>query len=101
MSIDHVAIVVSDIGNSVDWYIKKFNARVDYQDDTWAMLKVGESKLALTLPGLHPAHIAIQVSDMQSFPEGAEVKTHRDGSVYAYIEDLDNNVIEYIYYESN
>tara|TARA_B100000700_G_C14942352_1_gene807421 strand:- start:673 stop:978 length:306 start_codon:yes stop_codon:yes gene_type:complete len=101
MSIDHVAIVVADIGASVNWYIKNFNACVDYQDDTWAMLKLGESKLALTLPDLHPAHIAIQVPSLESFPEGSEVKTHRDGSLYTYIKDLDKNIIEYIYYESD
>lgn len=101
MSIDHVALVVTSIDASVDWYTKNFNASVDYQDDTWAMLKIGESKLALTLPDLHPPHIAIQVSGAESFPEGAEVKTHRDGSHYTYTEDLDKNVIEYIYYESD
>lgn len=101
MPIDHVAIVVSDINSSVDWYTKNFNASIDYQDEAWAMLKIGKDKLALTLEGVHPPHIAILINSIENFPSGSEIKTHRDGSKYTYIKDLDNNVIEYIHYEND
>ena len=50
-------------------------------------------KLALTLPGQHPAHVAFDVGSAppESFFKGA--KTHRDGSVSKYTSDLDGNAI--------
>ena len=101
MSIDHVALVVSDINASVSWYAENFNALVDYQDDSWAMLNIGGDKIALTQKGTHPPHVAILVESIEDFPDNAEVKTHRDGSHYFYAKDLDENIIEYICYESN
>ena len=46
MGIDHVAINVQNISRSADWYVDTFDAIIDYQDETWAMLRVGDSKIA-------------------------------------------------------
>tara|TARA_R110002060_G_scaffold44851_1_gene56207 strand:- start:1073 stop:1411 length:339 start_codon:yes stop_codon:yes gene_type:complete len=97
--IDHVAINVSNIDRSILWYVNKCSAEVLYRDDSWGLLKVGTSKLALTLAHEHPPHIAISCSSIDQFPFSHElIKTHRDGSKYLYTEDLDGNVIEWIYY---
>jgi len=95
MGIDHVAINVADIHKSVRWYVEFLDAAIDYQDDTWAMLKVGESKVALALKSQHPPHIAVTVDE---FPEGSMIKEHRDGSRYVYKSDPDGNIIELISY---
>ena len=97
--IDHVAINVDNIDRSVEWYIDKCSAEVLYKDDSWGLLKIGASKLALTLSHDHPPHIAISCNSTDRFPLSCEaIKTHRDGSKYLYTEDLDGNVIEWIYY---
>ena len=101
MRIDHVAIVVKDIAVSSDWYKKNFDAKVIYQDESWAMMEVGSSKVALTLPDIHPPHIAIVIDDITCFPDQSKVKKHRDKSSYTYVQDPDGNVIEYICYESD
>tara|TARA_Y100001973_G_C5141260_1_gene303051 strand:- start:432 stop:779 length:348 start_codon:yes stop_codon:yes gene_type:complete len=97
MPIDHVAIVVSNIDESLKWYTNNLGFSVEYFDNEWAMLRSGNTKLALTLPGLHPPHIAIEVNSMNMFPKG-EIKYHRDGSAYLYVKDPDGNIVEYIYY---
>lgn len=101
MKIDHVAIAVENIANSVIWYEANLNAKVDYQDESWAIIKIGNDKIALTKPELHPPHIAILVDSIDCFPKSVKIKKHRDNSQYAYISDPDGNVVEYIHYESD
>ena len=95
--LDHIAINVTNIEESVCWYSKSMNFETIYQDDTWALLKNGDLKLALTLPNHHPPHIAIRVNDLSQIPDG-KIGEHRDGSKYLYQKDPDGNVIEWIYY---
>jgi catechol 2,3-dioxygenase-like lactoylglutathione lyase family enzyme len=96
--LDHVALNCRSISSSVDWYVDNFDAQVIHFDGTWAMLDIGGQKLALTTPNEHKAHIAFRVESFDDFPEGIEIKTHRDGSMYYYAEDPNGNVIEYIYW---
>ena len=86
MKLDHVAIQVNNLEECVDWYVNNFSADISYKDDTWAMLRIGTTNLALTLPSQHPAHIAFEVDTLDDFPEG-EIKYHRDGSAYLYESD--------------
>ena len=96
--IDHIAIQVESIKESAEWYTTHFSAEIIYIDETWAMLDMGNVKLALTLPSQHPAHIAITVDSIDKFPIGKQIKSHRDGSMYLYENDPNGNVIEYIHY---
>jgi len=84
--------------NSVEWYVRRFNAKVLYEDLTWAMLDIGGQRVALTVPSEHPPHIAINIEKFDNFPEGTEIRFHRDGSMYCYVTDLDSNTVEYIYW---
>ncbi len=95
--IDHIAINVQNVKNSAEWYQNNFGFEIKYIDETWAMLELGNQKLALTIPGQHPPHIAIRVNSLNDFPNG-EFKYHRDGSAYLYDKDPDGNVVEYIHY---
>tara|TARA_R100001510_G_C7525854_1_gene119396 strand:- start:19 stop:327 length:309 start_codon:yes stop_codon:yes gene_type:complete len=89
----HVAIQVTDIPTSVDFYKMTFNAKVEYQDDTWALLNVrSRTRLALVLKSKHPPHIAF-VSKIASLYKNSLV-THRDGTRSKYINDPSGNVIE-------
>jgi catechol 2,3-dioxygenase-like lactoylglutathione lyase family enzyme len=94
--LDHVAIVVSDISDSIKWYCNKFSeAEVIHQDDTWGMINIDGLHLAMVLEDMHPPHIAISLPGKA--PEG--VGKHRDGSKYIYEKDPDGNVIETIWWE--
>ena len=98
MKFDHIALNVKNIHTSVVWYKENMKADVEYEDQTWAMLAVDGIKIALTLEGHHPSHIAFQVDSLSDFPDGCEIKQHRDGSWYYYDRDLSGNVIEWIKY---
>jgi catechol-2,3-dioxygenase len=47
----------------------------------------------------HPPHIGFEVSSYEDLGENVEIKTHRDGSHYLYLEDPDGNVLEKIYWD--
>ncbi len=98
MQLDHIAINVQNVRKAAKWYTENLGASIRYIDDTWASLSLGDTILALTLPKQHPPHIAVSVKRFSDFPEGHEIKYHRDGSAYLYIEDIDGNTIEYIYW---
>lgn len=96
MKLDHIAINVKNIQESIDWYTEKLSARVTYVDKTWAMLDCAGTKVALTISDQHPPHFAFAVDDIAKLP--GEVKYHRDGSAYVYTKDPDGNTIEYVYW---
>ncbi len=99
MQLDHVAINVQDINKSVQWYVLNLKATISYLDETWAMLKIGNTNLALTVSSQHPPHVAFCINDMSEFPGPlGKISTHRDGSTYQYIKDPSGNVVEYIYW---
>jgi catechol-2,3-dioxygenase len=95
---DHAALNVADISRSVAWYAEALGARALYQDQTWALLEVGGTKIALTLAREHPSHLAFDVGKNPSQDFLARARKHRDGSLSMYVTDPDGNAIEYIYY---
>ena len=78
--------------------MKNLGATIDYIDETWSMLDVGGTKIALTGSRQHPPHFAFTLQSLDDFPTGEEIRYHRDGSAYLYIEDPDGNTIEYVYW---
>ena len=76
-SIDHIALQVDDIQESVKWYQEKYGCDILYEDKTWAFLQFENIK--------HPHPIAGLVK-------------HRDGSWSKYLEDPSGNTIEEILY---
>ncbi|MEM8875372.1 MAG: VOC family protein [Planctomycetota bacterium] len=102
MTIDHVAIQTTDIPASIDFYTQRFDAKVLYQDDTWAFLKFGNCKLALVTPSQHPPHVALSVTEEQLNAHADEhdkrIDQHRDGTKGIYIDDPSGNAVELICY---
>ena len=102
MRFDHVAVPAKDIAASVEWYQFHFNAKLLYQDDTWAFLQMGGTKLALISPHQHPPHIAMSVTDEvltdAAKIAGKPVDSHRDGTKGIYIYDPSGNAVELISY---
>ena len=64
--LDHIAIQVSNLEETLSWYLKNFNAKMIYQDDTWAMIEFDNIKLAFVLATEHPSHIAFEKSQKQA-----------------------------------
>lgn len=91
--IHHIALQVDDIQKAVDWYKQQFSLEIEYQDETWAMLKFDNLSLALVLPSQHPPHFAIENDKAENF---GELTPHRDGTASIYLTDPFNNSIEII-----
>ena len=89
-TVDHFAVPVSDVKNTVEWYLQNFNCKVAYQDDTWALLEFANIRLAFVLPQQHPPHFAL-LRDPAAF---GEPKTHRDGTRSVYLNDPSGNSVE-------
>ena len=90
-TIHHVAIQVQNIRNAVDWYTERYECLIDYEDQTWALLRFANTSLALVKPEEHPYHIAITTDDLAAY--GKPV-LHRDGTKSVYIRDADGNYLE-------
>jgi catechol 2,3-dioxygenase-like lactoylglutathione lyase family enzyme len=96
-SIHHVAISVDNVATAVDWYQKTLRCKVEYQDETWAMLRFANASLALVIPGQHPPHIGFATPTAASH---GELRTHRDGTRSIYISDSSANAVELLDPES-
>ena len=95
--IDHLAVIVKNIDQSVKYYTEKFNCKVKYKDASWAMLKFDNINLALVTKYEHPNHFSIVD---HSLVNNKKIKYHRDGIGYIYQKDPDGNYIELIDRES-
>jgi catechol 2,3-dioxygenase-like lactoylglutathione lyase family enzyme len=89
-TLDHVAVSVHNIEESVNWYRSRFKCRVVYQDATWALLEFGNVRLAFVIPEQHPPHIAI-LGDPRSY---GVPTSHRDGTSSVYIQDPNGTNVE-------
>ena len=99
-TIDHIAIVVDNIKESIAYYVVEHQARVLYCDKSWGLLQFKNVNLALVLEGEHPPHIAFEVDKMDDdWP--MKGKLHRDGSISKYIDDPSGNKIELIEYPND
>jgi hypothetical protein len=89
-TVDHIAVAVSDVKGTVDWYLKNFKCQVTYQDDSWALLEFANIRVAFVLLQQHPPHFAL-LRDPALF---GEPKTHRDGTRSVYLHDPSGNSVE-------
>ncbi|MBK2123751.1 VOC family protein [Fangia hongkongensis] len=95
--LDHVAIQVNNLEETLKWYLDNFNAKVVYQDSSWAMLEFDNIKLAFVLASQHPAHIAFEKSQATHY---GRLKKHRDGTLSTYVKDPSGNIVEILQEEN-
>jgi extradiol dioxygenase family protein len=95
-NIDHIALQVNNIKESVDWYVENYGCSIIYSDDSWAMLQFGNIKLALVVEDEHPYHIAFEIDGIQG--NGSSWLYHRDDTISRYIDDPSGNKVELIWY---
>jgi catechol-2,3-dioxygenase len=96
-SVHHVAIVVENVAEAIEWYRETFRCEVAYQDATWGLLKFANCSVALVMPDQHPAHLGFVTPRAAEF--GA-LKRHRDGTESTYISDPSGNAVELLSPES-
>jgi catechol 2,3-dioxygenase-like lactoylglutathione lyase family enzyme len=89
-TLHHVAVTVSNVKETVDWYTQKFACAVKYQDESWAIVQFANVSLAFVLAEQHPPHFAV-IGDPAIY---GEPKTHRDGTRSVYIKDPNGNNVE-------
>ena len=94
--IDHIALQVDNIEESVKWYRENYGCSVIYSDDSWAMLQFDNIKVALVVEDEHPYHIAFEIDGIQG--NGKNWKYHRDNTISRYIDDTSGNKVELIWY---
>ena len=93
MKLHHVALCVPEIAPAVEWYSDRLKASVSYQDQSWALLDIDNTSIALVLPSQHPPHLAFESSEAANF---GELTSHRDGTESVYIRDPFGNTVEFI-----
>lgn len=93
MKLHHVALCVSDIRQAVDWYVQNLNANIAYQDETWSLLDIENTSIALVLPSQHPPHLAFETQDAEKY---GKLTPHRDGTASVYVQDPFGNTVEFL-----
>ena len=98
---DHIAQQVPDIGEAVSWYMQLLpQAKVLYQDTSWAFVEAGGTKLAFVKEDQHPNHLAWRVSDALLEQLAARynktIALHRDKTRSIYLEAPGGQAIEII-----
>ena len=89
-TLHHVAVSVTNLKETVDWYTKHFDCKLAYQDETWALVQFANVSLAFVLPTQHPPHIAL-LGDPAAY---GDPTIHRDGTRSVYVQDPAGNNIE-------
>ncbi|MGC4044027.1 MAG: VOC family protein [Armatimonas sp.] len=104
LTFDHVAQIVPNITEAVDFYTGLIpEAKVLYQDDSWAFVEASGVKLAFVLKDQHPNHLAWRVSEAELFELAEkydkEIHPHRDGTRSFYLEAPGGGHIEIITFD--
>jgi hypothetical protein len=89
--VDHMAFVVRNIATAVTWCSQRFNFKVIYQDETFALLEFQNVAISFVVRKQHPRHVAIIRADAERF---GKLITHRDGSRSCYVRGLSHNIVE-------
>lgn len=93
MKLHHIALVVDDIEAAAKWYVEILDAKITYQDQSWALLSIENASIALVLPSQHPPHVAFEDLEAEKY---GELTTHRDGTASVYVQDPFGNTIEFL-----
>jgi hypothetical protein len=77
----------------IKWYKETLKANISFQDETWALLDIDNTAIALVLPSQHPPHLAFESLDAEKY---GDLTTHRDGTASVYVKDPFGNTIEFL-----
>jgi len=104
MRMDHIALKSNNIKETIAWYQDNLPVEILYQDETWALVAINGLKVAFVLEAMHPPHLCFEI-DLEKKNElelqYEKFKYHRDGSLYLYVKDINDNTIEYLYWPNN
>jgi len=92
-TLDHLAIVVTDLEKTVHWYRTSFGCEIVYEEKGMVVLQFANVKLALLLPSHEQPHLAIKRADATSF---GLVHKNLDGTRSIFVSDPSGNLVELI-----
>ncbi len=96
-SIDHVALAVADIEDSVRWYQSSFSCELIYKNKQLAILQFANLRLTLVLPSMENTHVAYVCEDAETF---GELYEQVDGTLSTFVSDPTGNPVELVYAQS-
>lgn len=91
--IDHVAILVADLEQSIHWYTTSFGCELIHRGKTLAIISFRNVKLVLSLPSEQRPHIAISKDNASEF---GEIMEQSDLCTSTFISDPTGNLIELV-----
>lgn len=100
---DHVALEVPQVAAALAWWRGLVpDLTVLYEDESWALVEAGGSRVAFVTAGQHPDHLAYSVpaAELQRLAErhGTEIASHRDGSRSFYLDAPGAHRVELVAY---
>ena len=99
LSVDHIAIRVSDLELAQKWYEDMLGAELQYKDQYYRRMLLNNTTLALIDENRYPDdHIGVLVENFDDLPNVGTRIAHRDGTVGVYIKDPFGHMVEYIWY---
>jgi catechol-2,3-dioxygenase len=98
--VDHIAVLVNDLEKSSEWYISCLGAVITHKQPNYYRLKLQNVNIALLDRSISTSkpHIGVLCEKINDLPEFGERIVHRDGTTGVYVQDLDGNNLEFIYY---
>ena len=98
--VDHIAILVDDLGISEKWYLDALGGEITHRQANYVRLKIGNTNIALLDKNFDTSkpHIGIMCDSLNDLPTCGTKVSHRDGTTGVYLEDPDGNTIEFIHY---
>ena len=101
--VDHIAVLVEDLGVSQKWYEKNCGAQLIFEDHKYKRMAMGNVTLALIDKKHYKyPHIGLHVQNYCDLPSHlGEIVHHRDGTTGCYVKDPDGNVVEFIHYNED
>lgn len=89
--IDHIAIVVNDLDQAINWYSTSFECTLLYRERQQAMLRFANVDLQLVLPSLQQPHVAFLRTDAETL---GELRPQIGSARSTFLADPTGNIIE-------
>ena len=99
--VDHVAIVVNDLEEAVQWYLDALQGIIVHKQENYYRLRVKNIDIALLSKDFSSSkpHIGILCENIEDLPQNGDKMQHRDGTTGVYVKDPSGNYLEFIHYE--
>jgi catechol 2,3-dioxygenase-like lactoylglutathione lyase family enzyme len=92
-TVDHIAIAVSDLEKSKQWYLSSFEGEIVAENNREVIIQYQNIRVSLVLPSHQQPHIAFRKNDTSSF---GELRPQLGDINSTFIADPSGNVVELV-----